>query len=75
MPTLRPGLAHGHARSTLVSNGLSDAITDGGVRAMLGGGVGVLFRRSGIGLDVGFQQTFVKGGKVLLGAGMSVRGR
>ena len=75
VPNLRPGLGYGHAKVEFAQGGVTGSASDGGARFVLGGGVGLLFRSTGIGLDLGFHKTFVKDSKTLLGVGLSYTGR
>jgi hypothetical protein len=46
---------------------------ESGTRFMLGGGIGMLFASSGLGVDVGFQRVFIEDGDTLVGIGVSYR--
>jgi len=49
--------------------------TQSGTRFMLGGGIGILFASSGVGVDVGFQHVFIEDMVSLVGVGVSYRRR
>ncbi|HUR00277.1 MAG TPA: hypothetical protein VM166_12545 [Gemmatimonadaceae bacterium] len=74
-PHLAPRVGYGRGtqkvRSSGSSGSLSEEITDDGVIFMLGGGVSVLFERSGVSVDVGFQKSFVKDANITMGLGFS----
>jgi hypothetical protein len=76
IPHLVPRVAYGHAKLEARANVPAlgaDFLNaeDGAVRFMLGGGIGVLFNRPGVGLHLGFQRVFAEGAKTLVGAGFS----
>ncbi|HJU66348.1 MAG TPA: hypothetical protein VJ596_11750 [Gemmatimonadaceae bacterium] len=73
VPHLTPRAGFGHASFDVDSNVPgedADSESESGFRAMLGGGVGILFERSGFGFDVGFQKVFVDEGKLVIGVGV-----
>lgn len=45
--------------------------SESGVRFMAGGGVGIVNAAPGVNLHLGFQKTFIEGGKTVFGAGLS----
>jgi len=67
VPFLSPGFGWGSVRE----GGNSES----GTRFMLGGGLGIIGRSSGVGLTLGAQKIFVEGGKVVFGAGLSLSRR
>lgn len=71
VPHLTPRLGFGHLSVDFDVPGLgSEDESESGLRAMLGGGLGILFESSGFGFDVGFQKVFVEDGNTLLGVGV-----
>jgi hypothetical protein len=71
VPNLTPRVGFGHASLDVDGIGTGDdEESESGFRAMLGGGLGILFDRSGFGFDVGFQKVFVDDGKTVLGLGV-----
>jgi hypothetical protein len=67
IPSITPGLGVGR-----VSGG---GDTESGARPMLGGGLSIAGRRSGVALHVGVQKVFVDGGETTIGLGFSIGGR
>lgn len=72
VPHLRPGIGYGNLGIEVEGGGEQEEIVDdGSMRFMLGGGLGLRFTQSGLGLDVGFQKVFVEDGKTTIGIGIS----
>ncbi|MFN8572169.1 MAG: hypothetical protein U0132_08935 [Gemmatimonadaceae bacterium] len=73
MPFLSPGIGYGRMGHTSYDGEL--ATSYGGMAFMIGGGLGVEFRRSGLGANVGFQRVLKgEGGGTQLGIGMTWQG-
>lgn len=74
-PHIAPRVGYGRGKQEISASGVSgstsDEITDGTAILMLGGGVSVLFERSGLAVDVGFQKSFVKDANITMGLGFS----
>lgn len=67
VPFVSPGLGWG----SINEGGSSTS----GERFLLGGGIGVVSSKSGVGLTVGVQKIFISGGRTVFGAGFTVSPR
>lgn len=63
VPFLSPGFGWGH----VAESGDSES----GTRLLLGGGLGAISTKSGVGFTVGAQKVFIDGGKMVFGAGLT----
>jgi hypothetical protein len=73
VPFLTPGIGYGSlSRYTVADDGTTSGA--GGMRAMLGGGIGVMSARSGLGASLGFQKIFIDGGSTQIGVGVTWQG-
>jgi hypothetical protein len=72
VPHLTPRVGFGRASLDVdgIGTGGDDEESESGFRAMLGGGLGILFDRSGFGFNLGFQKVFVDEGKTVIGLGV-----
>jgi hypothetical protein len=73
VPFLTPGIGYGSLSRYIVAD---DGTTSGagGMRAMLGGGIGVMSAHSGLGASLGFQKIFIDGGSTQIGVGVTWQG-
>ena len=76
VPHLLPRLAWGRTELDLpnvgeLPPGTDDSPSESAVRFMLGGGVGLQFSGTGLGMHVGMQKVFVDEGKLAVGVGLS----
>jgi hypothetical protein len=67
IPSITPGLAFGRVSG--------DGESQSGARGMLGGGLSIAGRHSGLALHVGVQKVFIDGGETTIGLGLSIGGR
>ena len=78
VPHLQPGVGYGHAKLSLEGSGdggeIDESETDSGMRFLLGGGMSIIFNGN-LGVDFGFNKTFVEDGKTVVGFGISWRMR
>lgn len=69
---LTPRFAFGRMSVKVTDSELgAEEDAESGTRFMLGGGIGMLFASSGLGVDVGFQRVFIEDGDTLVGIGVS----